>query len=229
MIEPVNIGNKMTSLKNIKSESRSSEIYDIVRDAIIAGNWFPGDKIDDKELSLQLGVSRISVREALSKLYESKILEHIHWKGFFLRKISKEEVWSIIEIRIALEKVAIINAMRSSSPTLYDELERIISHAEAAIELDDHSEYMRRDFKFHSTIYEASGNSWIEVIIDNLRILINILRNISMKPDFKTAALKSTQDHKKICDLMRDGKFEEVMVEITQHMELFYSNVIKGL
>jgi DNA-binding GntR family transcriptional regulator len=225
--------NKITQPKknitSIKSSSRSSEIYDVIREAIIAGAWLPGDRIDDNELAKQLGVSRLSVREALSKLYESRIVERVHWKGFFLRELSIEEVKSIIEIRIALEKVAIENVMKKCSPEFYDELEEVINYAEEALIADDQAEYMARDFKFHSTIYRASGNSWIEIIVENLRVLINILRNVSMKPDFKTAAKKSTEDHRLICSLMKAGDLERTMKELTAHMELFYNNVIKEL
>jgi DNA-binding GntR family transcriptional regulator len=221
--------NQKKSFKNLKSGSRSSEVYDIVKEAIIRGEWEPGDRIDDKELSIQLSVNRLTVREALSKLTENKIIEHVHWKGFYLRNIPIEEVWSIIEIRISLETLAITNTMKRSDLSFYEKLEKLILSSEKAIEANNHEEFMKKDFLFHSTIYKQSGNPWIESIIENLRLLINILRNVSMKPNFKEAAIQSTADHKTICSLMKNGNKEEAIIAMTNHMELFYKNTIKEL
>ena len=212
----------------LETRSRSSEIYSIIREGIIAGQWLPGDRIDDKELALKLGVSRLSVREALSKFYESRIVERIHWKGFFLRKISVKEIESIVEIRIALEKVAIRNAIAKADAAFYDELEQAIFYAEQALESDDHAEYMKRDFRFHALIYEASENTWIAMIIDNFIVLIDVLRNLSMMPDFASAARVSMADHRLILSHMRNKDVDAAIAELCRHMQTFYNNTVSG-
>jgi DNA-binding GntR family transcriptional regulator len=206
--------------------SKASAIYDIIKEGIISGLWLPGDRINDKELSEKLSVSRISVREALAKLVESQLVERIQWKGFFLRKLTLREVKSIVEIRLALEKLAIKRVMRKKDARLYDQLERSIDAAEAAIKSGNHSEYMATDFRFHDLIHEASGNTWIKSIIGNLRTTINILRNMSMMVDFEEAAYESTADHRRILSAMRSGNFKEAFRSLRGHMKTHYLNIV---
>ncbi|MCP4756771.1 MAG: GntR family transcriptional regulator [Proteobacteria bacterium] len=82
-------------------------MYSYVKESILHGRWEPGDCIDDLQLSKELGVSRISVREALSKLAENRILHRQHWKGFHVRELSWDEIESIIDVRMSLEHLAL--------------------------------------------------------------------------------------------------------------------------
>ncbi len=213
-------------LVSLSRVSKASAIYDIIKEGIISGLWLPGDRINDKELAEKLGASRISVREALAKLVESQLVERVQWKGFFLRKLTLKEVKSIVEIRLALEQLAIKRVMRKKDARLYDQLEKSIDAAEAAIKSGNHSEYMATDFRFHDLIHEASGNTWIKSIIGNLRTTINILRNMSMMVDFEEAAYESTADHRRILSAMRTGNVKEALTSLRGHMKTHYLNIV---
>jgi DNA-binding GntR family transcriptional regulator len=207
--------------------SKASAIYDILKEGIISGIWLPGDRINDKELSEKLGVSRISVREALAKFVESQLVDRVQWKGFFLHKLTLKEAKSIIEIRIALEELAIKSVMKKKDDSLYARLEKAIADAEAAIHSGNHSEYMTTDFRFHDLIHEASGNMWIKTIIGNLRMTINILRNMSMMVDFEEAAFASTADHRRILAYMKEGNVKGALKSLRDHMRIHYLNIVQ--
>lgn len=214
--------------ERIKAGSRSSEIYALVREGIMSGQWLPGDRIDDKELAETLGVSRISVREALSKFHESRIVERFHWKGFFLRKMTEKDIASIVEVRIALEEIAIRNTISNADDDFYDELERSILLAEEAVESGDHAEYIKRSFQFHSSIYEASENTWIASISENLIVPVNLLRNLSLVSRFEPVARSALADHRRILKHMRRKDVESSIQELHAHMHAFYENAIAG-
>ena len=58
-------------------ESRAEHVATIIRNGISSGFWRPGDTINDQALASDLGVSRTSVREALSRLVESRVVERV--------------------------------------------------------------------------------------------------------------------------------------------------------
>ncbi len=219
---------KYQQLSSIASSrvSKASAIYDIIKEGIVSGLWLPGDRINDRELSEKLGVSRISVREALATLVESQLVKRVQWKGFFLRRLTLIEVKSIIEIRLALEQLAIRSVMRKKDDSLYAQLEKSIDAAEAAIKSGNHSQYMATDFRFHELIHEASGNTWIKTIIGNLRTTINILRNMSMMVNFEEAAYASTADHRRILAAMRSDNAREALKALRDHMKTHYRNIV---
>jgi len=214
------------SFSSLGRVSKASAVCDIVKERINSGSWLPGDRINDKELSEKLGVSRISVREALATLVERQLVERVQWKGFFLRKLSLREVKSIIEIRIALEELAIKSVMRKNDGKLYAQIGQAIDAAEATIQSGTHAQYMATDFRFHDLIYEASGNRWIRTIIGNLRVTINILRNMSMMADFEQAARASTADHRRILAAMQAGDRREALRAFREHMRTHYRNIV---
>ena len=218
-------GERQLSFPSLSRVTKASAVCEIVKEGITSGFWLPGDRINDKELSEKLGVSRISVREALAILVESQLVERVQWKGYFLRKLTLREVKSIIEIRIALEQLAIKSVMRKKDGSLYARLGESIDAAEAAIQSGNHVQYMATDFRFHDLIHEASGNTWIKTIIANLRVTINILRNMSMMVDFTKAAQASTVDHRRILAAMESGKLKEALKALRDHMKTHYRNI----
>src|SRR4030042_321796 len=138
-------GERQLSFPSLSRVTNASSVCEIVKEGIAAGFWLPGDRINDRELSEKLGVSRISVREALAILVESQLVERVQWKGYFLRKLTLREVKSIIEIRIALEQLAIKSVMRKKDGILYARLGESIDAAEAAIPSGNHVQYRATD------------------------------------------------------------------------------------
>jgi DNA-binding GntR family transcriptional regulator len=201
-------------------ESRGENIAAIIKDGIVKGFWKPGDPISDLELSKQLGVSRTSVREALSRLVENRIVERIHWKGYYVKELSWPEVESLVEIRKALENIAFSRVMANMPPTLLDQLESCIEAQQECINTDDRDGFMIVDPQFHELVYEASGNHWIPYILDNSLTLLNILRSLDKRNDFTDAAQWSVDQHWGILATMRSGDAKETLRLLNEHIEL---------
>lgn len=216
-------------MKNeFKKTSRAEDIFEYIKDGLLAGMWKIGDRINDFELANRLSVSRLSVREALFKLAEVGILEKIQWKGYFVKSIDEQEIDSIIEIRFALEKVAIEHLIGSPSEEVFARMERAITESEHELETGDHLTYLKKDFSFHELLYEGSGNPFIQKIISNLLVIINVMRNISMGPDeaFKETALSSIRDHKELLQAVREGKKRDSLNILKRHFSTHKKNII---
>ncbi len=205
--------------------SRSKNVSQVISDALIAGNWLPGDRINDLELSTMLHVSRISVRQALSSLVERKIVEQIHWKGYYVRKLSLEEVRSIIEVRVALEKLAVTKLLTRRDPSIFTEMRASIKRSTQALNANEYAMYMRTDFEFHELLYKGSGNLWIKNIIEDLRLQINVLRNLSMAVNFKIAGLASTRDHSRILRQLEAGNKRGAIRLLNEHFDTHFKNI----
>lgn len=218
---------------NFRAGSVAGNIYEAIKDAIIAGKWFPGDRLNDQLIAQELQASRISVREALSKLVETDLVEKVRWKGYFLRCISLEEAHAIIEVRGALEELAVKNVMKSPPDGLFDELEEAIDKAEEFADsglsgAEDHKTYMRAVFRFHNLIYEASGNFLIERMISNLRLQIEILRNVAMVDESHSTAHRSLDEHREILSHMKARDEEGALQAVQKHMQTHYHDIARG-
>ena len=201
-------------------ESRGENIASIIRDGIIKGLWKPGDSISDLELAKKLGVSRTSVREALSRLVENRIVERVHWKGYYVKELSWEEIESLIETRKALEDVAFSRVMARKPEGLLDRLEECIAAQQVCVDTNDRDRFAIVDPQFHELVYEASGNPWISSILQNSLTLLNILRSYDTREDFSKAAQWSVDQHRGILAAMKEGDSERVIRLLDNHIEL---------
>jgi DNA-binding GntR family transcriptional regulator len=216
--------------------SRAEEVYNYLIEGIINGVWVAGDRINDKELSEHLGVNRLSVREALSRLIQDDVVKQEQWKGYYLRSITPEDVKHLVDVRITLEHLAmklLIERTAGENTPYFDEMETVINKAGEALAGGDHAFYMKIDFRFHELIYEASGNPIIGKIIGYIRTLTGIMRNISMGKDadqFEKAALKSMQDHREILQAFRMGNLQKAQSLMLEHLgKTFVTNIVEQL
>jgi DNA-binding GntR family transcriptional regulator len=216
--------------------SRAEEVYNYLIEGIINGVWAAGDRINDKDLSEHLGVNRLSVREALSRLIQDDVVKQEQWKGYYLRTITPEDVKHLVDVRITLEQLAIkllLERKAVENTPYFNEMEALIDKAAETLSGGDHSAYMKIDFRFHELIYEASGNPIIGKIIGYIRISTGIMRNISMGKDadqFEKAALKSMQDHREILRAFRKGNFQKAQSLMMEHLgKTFVANIVEQL
>ncbi len=218
---------RFSSDVSMLSRSRSESLSLIITKAILEGHWLPGDRINDQELSDETKISRISVREALSFLVERGIVEKVHWKGYFVRKLSIKEIESIIEVRVALEELAIKKMLSIKEPRVFEKMKEAIDISEKLIDTSSYQDYMDADIKFHELIYEASGNVWIKNIIDDLRLHINILRNLSMQESFTNSARISIDDHRRLLDQFIKGNEKKALEILYDHFNKHLQNIKK--
>ena len=79
------------AIKKVVKSSVSQQVFDQLREQILAGDWKPGDKLpSENELAAQFGVSRVTVRNALQKLSGLGLLETHFGEGSFVRGAGTE-------------------------------------------------------------------------------------------------------------------------------------------
>ena len=87
-------------------KTREDIVADAVRRAILRGTFKPGEKLDQKTLAAELGVSRSPVREALRTLAAEELVTNIPHRGAVVSERSLEELEELLFIRGMLEGAA---------------------------------------------------------------------------------------------------------------------------
>ena len=89
------------------ARSRTSDIYDRVRDDIIQGRLAPGCKLKIDALREHYGVGATPIREALSLLTADGLVERLDQRGFRVAEVSDEEFVELLAMRCWLEERAL--------------------------------------------------------------------------------------------------------------------------
>lgn len=148
----------------------SDEIYDIIFDKILQGNFEIGRRLKIRELEIDLGVSRTPIISALQRLSENGLITNYPRRGYYVTKPSPDEILEKLEIRQVLESYAAEKVAEGASGKELKKLQTIITKMRKAMENRNHLDYINLDTQFHDLIISLSGNRSLINIYHSLRI-----------------------------------------------------------
>jgi DNA-binding GntR family transcriptional regulator len=134
------------------------QVKEFVIEAIMSGQYQPGDRVVASSLARRLGVSQAPVREAIRDLVLLGFLETEPFKGTSVRSFTPKELYEVYTVRAALESLA----ARLATERLTDEdvqaLQRTLDEMIRVAQEQDEEGMVRLDNRFHETILQISDN-----------------------------------------------------------------------
>jgi DNA-binding GntR family transcriptional regulator len=154
-------GNKMTTqeMKLVHRKSMKNEVFDVLHERIIAGQYPAGAWLRQEEISSQLGVSMTPVREALDLLVSAGLTERVPYRGVRVLRPSAEEIADSYGLRLLLESAAVYASALGISCEQLTKLEAILDRSKVLVELKDMSRQRVLNRELHESIVSASGNT----------------------------------------------------------------------
>src|SRR5699024_7905830 len=182
-------------------------VFNTLRQAIITGEFAPGERLMEIALANRLGVSRTPVREAIRKLELEGLVVMIPRKGAEVAKITEKDLRDVLEVRSSLEELAAELAAERMNDEVKEKLEKALKEFEEAIESDDNAAIADSDVDFHDVIFEATGNARLIQIINNLREQMYRYRLEYVKDtEYHTVLLN---EHRELAKAMVEGRKED--------------------
>ncbi|MCY1254151.1 HTH-type transcriptional repressor RspR [compost metagenome] len=151
-----------------------------LRDAIVAGALAPGQRLVERELCENLGVSRPLVREALQQLEAEGLVNLVPHKGPVVATISAEESQQIYAVRAYLEACVGEGFARNASEAQIERLRgalRFLATPEASMNTDA---LVNGKNEFYAILMEGSGNKIASQMLTQLNNRITLLRRVSL-------------------------------------------------
>ena len=144
-------------------------VYARLRELIISDVLRAGQKLVDRDLAEQLGVSRTPVREALGRLAMMGLVEARSRQGYYVREYSAREVTDLYEFRKVLEVHAARLAARNAQPSHLCEFDRLLVESKKlASGAANQSKILKFELELHELIARASGNGALHHALQNL-------------------------------------------------------------
>lgn len=203
----------LPTLRRRASRTLAEEAVEALAAPIHAGQLSPGDKLPtESAIMQQLGVSRTVVREAISRLQASGLVETRHGIGTFVAQPSEEalrislnavntaiDAVALLEVRIALEVEAAVLAAQRRTPeqlaAIRQALDRLIA-LESAGDTSVQSS-IEADFAFHHSIAMATGNAYFPQYLAHLgKDSIPRSRLLIDNPSHQRYLYKLNQEHR---------------------------------
>lgn len=144
-------------------------VFGTLRQAILTGVLKPGERLMEIQLAKQLGVSRTPVREAIRKLELEGLVLMIPRKGAEVAEITVKDLEDVLEVRGALEELAVKDACDYITEEQLEDLREASDAFKQALESGDLVKCAETDMNFHEIIYSATNNRRLVQILNNLR------------------------------------------------------------
>lgn len=152
----------LPALPQITNKPLREQVLDALRDAIIQGEFKPGQPLVETELAAQLGVSRAPIREALQVLNSEGLLETIPYHGTTVRRLTRRDIEELYSLRSVLESFAIRRIIARRNP---DDVETLREHFRAMLdraEAGDLKTLNEIDRGFHDTLIRLSDHRLLQ-------------------------------------------------------------------
>ena len=204
-IEPldVNLGLRKQACEAIKRAITEMDIY-----------GRPGEiRLDERQLSQDLGVSRTPIREALSVLEQEGFVRSIPRRGIHVVRKTKREIVEMITVWAAIESMA---ARLAAPRAAAHDLLRLRALVDAFRDdpSDQIGEYSDANMAFHKAIIRLGGVALMASVTDTLFIHMRAVRAVTMTQDNR--ARRSIADHREIIAALeaRDADLAERLVRV---------------
>ena len=156
-------------------------VLEIVRQAILDFKLRPGQRLIERELIEQLGVSRTTVRDVLARLAAEGLVTIIPQKGAIVSVLTLDEAADIYEMRALLEGLAVRRFVERASAEQVRRLRATLAELEetASREADDGSGLLAKDH-FYEILLEGASSSRLTEILTSLQGQVRVLRATSL-------------------------------------------------
>lgn len=180
------------------------KIYDALKQAISNMNIYADNdehRLDERQLSEELRVSRTPIREALARLEQEGFVRNIPRRGTFVVRKTKQETVEMITVWAALESMAARLITLNASDDEIASLRRLFATFDNQHQPQVHiDEYSDKNIDFHQTLLRLSRCDLIETITENLFIHMRGIRARTISEQDR--ASRSIIDHMHIIEAL---------------------------
>jgi len=225
-----------------RATSLAHDLVEVLSQQILLGQFRPGDKLpSEPTIVREHGVSRTVVREAISKLQASGLVETRHGIGTFVLERESQlglrlsldtaaSVRGILELRMGLEVQAVALAAVRRSDEQLRRMRQALDDYQASLANNDSC--VEEDKRFHQLIAEATGNTYFTEIMQHLGDTMiprtRVKGDERGDADFARLGYLANQEHEAILNAIRkqdpDAARAAMVLHLTNSRDRFSGN-----
>ncbi len=190
-----------------------------------AGSQLPAERM----LADQLGISRSTLRQALTALVQSGHLVSHRGRGggtFVTERpplagVDEQPLgagaWAVLEFRVAIEAGATLLAAERAEPAQLDRLDELVTRMAEVASAPPFDDYRRADIRFHIGIAEAAGSPRLISEMTEVQGQVSDLITLIAHPP--EVLLHSNEQHRKLVWLLRRRDSLRAVRVMREHIE----------
>jgi DNA-binding GntR family transcriptional regulator len=213
--------------KRKKRQIKGTDVYTLIRQAVTSGRFVPGQRLSERELAGQYGVSRTPIREAFRHLIQEGLVVYKPNSGYRIIPLSEELARHILVVRETLESMAArLAALRDPKATA-QAMAKTLPKARRAYREGQLSELIAANQSFHQALVESSGNSVLEAMYHTLQGYIGLMMSLSLS--WHRRPVETFREHGEILRALKSGNPDTAERAIRRHVRSAYAGVLRNV
>jgi GntR family transcriptional regulator, rspAB operon transcriptional repressor len=218
MLEPA-----ITRSQRLHGGATWEHVYELLREAIVAVELEPGQRLSENELALRIGVSRTPIREAIVRLRDDRLVEIVPQLGTFVTRISAAAVADAQFVRESLECAAVRLAAGRADSAAIEALRATLARQAETQADGDLARFYVLDDEFHRAICDLSGRGIAWALSQRASGHLNRIRRLSLaKPDYIGEMI---DEHHTVLEAIASGKPSQGERALRHHLKMVVSSL----
>lgn len=171
------------------------QVAEVLRQAIVDLVFKPGDRLVERELCEQTGVSRTSLREGLRELESEGLVKNVPYKGLMVATVNAREARNIYDVRCRLEGLlGSATAQKRSNQDLAN-LKKKFAAIKRATKAKRFNDLIKLKSEFYSVLMRVTENPILSDILVNLHGRVAQFRaTVMTRPERAGISLAEIED-----------------------------------
>ncbi|HEX5014317.1 MAG TPA: GntR family transcriptional regulator [Candidatus Limnocylindrales bacterium] len=158
-----------------------AQVIAALRDAILEFRLKPGQRLVERELMEQLGVSRTTVREAIRELSSEGLVTVVPQRGAIVSVPSLDDAIDLYEVRAALESLVVRRFVERATDAEVSDLGRAVDEfADAAANLQEIREILAIKDRFYTVLIAGARSAALQQLLAGIKARVQVLRATSL-------------------------------------------------
>jgi DNA-binding GntR family transcriptional regulator len=219
--------NGIQALLPVDRETLKSKVARVLREAIQTGQLRPNQRLVEEEISHQLGVSRVPVREAIANLEQDGLVVRELGRGARVANPSKTDIEEIYGLRLALELYALKIAFEKIKEKNLQTFQKLVGKMSEYVKEEDFSQLMETDLAFHEAVCKIAGN---QKLLDAWRSQVSQVRMLLTLSGSQNYDVRNmVKGHEQILIAMRDQDLESALSMLERHICMSRDRLLMGM
>ncbi|WP_033294363.1 GntR family transcriptional regulator [Amycolatopsis jejuensis] len=198
-------------------------VHDELRERILTGRLRPGDRLVERELADELGVSRVPVREAIRSLEAEGFVVVQSPRRVVVRQLARIDVEELFDVREALESLAAARAAERAGKPELRRLERLLADAARATQRGDSARISVLNSRLHDEIVAIAGNGLLTTMLQPLE---GRLRWLTSQNERWSELL---DEHRRLVEAIASGEVARAREYAAEHVRVNREMTLRAL
>jgi DNA-binding GntR family transcriptional regulator len=206
-------------LQPLPDQSLADAVADRLRQAILGGEYTPGQRLTERALSERLGVSHIPVREALTKLEDEGLVVRLPRRGARVAQLSPASIAEVSSMRVLLEGFVVRRVCERWTARVERDLLRIADRMLDAAEKGDAAAVLDLDHRYHERLWQQADHSILNEVAAHLRGRIHSFLRATIQTLSADELVQHAMTHRALIQVIAAGDADVAAEAMRAHIE----------